>query len=114
MPTLTNNDRVVNKMLQKLIFPRFSTPRALISDGGSHFCNHVIEALLKKYGVTHKVATPYHPQISGQIEVSNRELKWILEKIVSSSWKDWALKLDDVYGHIGQPLKPQLILLLIN
>ena len=55
----------------------------------------MIEALLKKYGVTHKVATPYHPQTSGQDEVSNREIKWILDKTVSSSRKDWALKLND-------------------
>ena len=61
MPTLTNDARVVKKILQKVIFIRFGTPRALISDGGSHFSNHVIEALLKKYGVTHKVATPYRP-----------------------------------------------------
>ena len=73
----------------------FNTPRTLISDGGSHFCNNMIEVLLKKYRVTHKVATPYHPQTSGQVEVSNREIKWILEKTVSSSRKDWALKLDD-------------------
>ena len=55
----------------------------------------MIEVILKKYGVTHKVATPYHPQTSGKVEVSNREIKWILEKIVSSSRKDSALKLDD-------------------
>ena len=61
MPTLTNDARVVKKMLYKVIFLRFGTPRALVSDGGSHFCNHVIEALLKNYGVTHKVAPPYHP-----------------------------------------------------
>ena len=67
----------------------------MICDEGSHFCNHVIEALLKKYGVTHKVATPYHPQTSGQVQISNREIKWILEKTVSSSRKDWVLKLDD-------------------
>ena len=95
IPTLTNNARVVKKMLQKVIFPRFGTPRALISDGGSHFCNHMIEDLLKKYRVTHKVATPYHPQTSGQVEVSNREIKWILEKTISSLRKDRALKLDD-------------------
>ena len=95
MATITNDAKVVKKMLKKIIFSRFGTPRALISDGGSHFCNHIIEALLKKYGVTHKVATPYHPQTSGQVEVSNREIKWILEKMVSSSRKDWALKLDD-------------------
>ena len=65
MPTLTNDARVVKKMLKKVIFLRFGTPRALISDGGSYFCNHVIEALLKKYRVTHKVTTPYHPQTGG-------------------------------------------------
>ena len=45
--------------------------------------------------MTHKFATPYHTQTSGQVEVSNREIKWIFEKTVSSSRKDWALKLDD-------------------
>ena len=93
--TITNDAKVVKKMLKKIIFPRFGTPRALISGGDSYFCNHVIETLLKKYGVTHKVATPYHPQTSGQVKISNREIKWILEKTVSSSRKDWALMLDD-------------------
>ena len=84
-------------MLKKTIFPRFGTPRALISDGDSHFYNQVIESLLKKYRVTHKVATPYHLQTSGQVEVRNREIKQILEKTVSSSRKDWALKLNDAF-----------------
>ncbi|CAL2266739.1 unnamed protein product [Prunus armeniaca] len=48
-----------------------------------------------KYGITHRVATPYHPQTSGQVEVSNREIKRILEKTVSSTRKDWSLKLSD-------------------
>lgn len=51
----------------------------MISDGGSHFIERKFEALLKKYGATHKVATPYHPQTSRQVEVSNREIKAILE-----------------------------------
>ena len=54
-----------------------------------------MEALLKKYNVHHRIATPYHPQTSGQVEVSNRQIKQILEKTVNSSRKDWSLKLDD-------------------
>ena len=91
----TNDAKVVTKFIKKNVFSRFGTPRAIISDGGTHFCNRQFEALLTKYGVTHKVATPYHPQTSGQVEVSNRELKRILEKTVNSSRKDWSTKLDD-------------------
>lgn len=68
----TNDARVVVKFLKKHIFTRFGTPRAIISDGGMHFCNKQFDNLLKKYGITHKIATPYHPQTNGQVEVSNR------------------------------------------
>ncbi|XP_019057166.1 PREDICTED: uncharacterized protein LOC104806089 [Tarenaya hassleriana] len=95
MASPTNDSKVVTKMFKRVIFPRFGTPRVVISDGGSHFINRTIEALLKKYGVRHKVATPYHPQTSGQVEVSNREIKAILEKTMSRSRKDWVSKLDD-------------------
>ena len=86
---------MVSKFFNKVIFPRFGTPRVVISDGGSHFIEKKFESLLRKYGVSHRVATPYHPQTSGQVEVSNREIKAILEKTVSRSRKDWAMKLDD-------------------
>ncbi|XP_016164727.1 uncharacterized protein LOC107607269 [Arachis ipaensis] len=51
--------------------------------------------LMKKYGIIHKVATAYHPQTNGQAEVSNREIKCILEKIVKPHKKDWSSKLGD-------------------
>ena len=79
----------------KKFFNRFGVPRPIISDGGSHFCNKQFEALLKKYRVHHKVATPYHPQTSGQVDVTNIKIKKILEKKVGVSRKDWSLKLDD-------------------
>ncbi len=91
----TNNVRVVIKILKKYIFARCDILRAIISDGGSHFYNNQFKFLLRKNGVTHKVVTLYHPQISGQVEISNRKLKRILENIVNHSRKDWSLKLDD-------------------
>ena len=91
----TNDTRVVVKLFKKIIFPRFGVPRLVISDGGFHFISKQLENLLKKCGVRHRVATPYHPQTSGQVEVSNREIKSILEKTVSTNRKDWAAKLDD-------------------
>ncbi|XP_058725797.1 uncharacterized protein LOC131597100 [Vicia villosa] len=91
----TNDARVVVNFLKTNIFSRFGVPRALISDEGTHFLNKLMENLLKKYNVKHKIATAYHPQTSGQVEVSNRQIKQILEKAVSASRKDWSLKLED-------------------
>nr|GEW61865.1 reverse transcriptase domain-containing protein [Tanacetum cinerariifolium] len=48
-----------------------------------------------KYGVTHRLATAYHPQTSGQVEVSNRGLKCILERMVGENHASWSDKLDD-------------------
>ncbi|CAM8877682.1 unnamed protein product [Rhodiola kirilowii] len=91
----TCDAKVFTRLFKKTIFPRFGVPRTVISDGRSHFKEKHLEALLSKYGVSHMVAMPYHPPISGQVEISNREIKAILEKTVGSSRKYWSSKLDD-------------------
>jgi len=83
------------KLFKSIIFPRFGVPRILISDGGKHFINKILVKLLIQYGVKHRVATPYHPQTSDQVEVFNRQIKEILEKTVEKSKKEWSYKLDD-------------------
>jgi transposase InsO family protein len=93
--TRNNDAKTVINFVQTNIFVRFGTPRAVVSDRGTHFCNKVVEALFKKYGVVHRMLTAYHPQTSGQAEVSNQEIKSILEKTVNPSRKDWSLRLDD-------------------
>ncbi|CAA7036478.1 unnamed protein product [Microthlaspi erraticum] len=95
IPCPTCDAKVVVKLFRTIIFPRFGIPRVVISDGGSHFINKVFEKLMRSHGVKHKVATPYHPQTSGQVEVSNRQIKAILEKTVSFTRKDWAARLDE-------------------
>ncbi|KAL6310937.1 hypothetical protein AAG906_016240 [Vitis piasezkii] len=95
IPCRSNDHRVVLKFLKDNIFARFGVPKAIISDGGTHFCNKPFETLLAKYGVKHKVATPYHPQTSGQVELANREIKNILMKVVNVNRKDWSIKLLD-------------------
>ncbi|GER28809.1 transposon Ty3-G gag-pol polyprotein [Striga asiatica] len=84
IPTRTCDAKVVIKFLQ-----------TIVSDGGKHFCNRIFEKLMKKYDISHKVATPYHPQTSGQAETSNKQIKTILENTVNSSRKDWSSRLDD-------------------
>ena len=70
--TRTNDHKVFLKFLKEHIFSCYGVPRAIISDGGLHFCNLSFENLLKNYGVTHKVSTAYHPQTNGQAELANR------------------------------------------
>lgn len=91
----TNDAKVVLTMFKSVIFLRFGVPRVMISDGGSHFINKLFGNFLKKHGVNHKVATPYHPQTSGQVGISNREIKSILEKNMITTRNDWSLKLAD-------------------
>ncbi|GJY81646.1 reverse transcriptase domain-containing protein [Tanacetum coccineum] len=59
--------------------------------GGHYGANYTA----KKYGVTHRLATAYHPQTSGQVEVSNRGLKRILERTVGENRASWSDRLDD-------------------
>nr|GEW97451.1 reverse transcriptase domain-containing protein [Tanacetum cinerariifolium] len=70
-------------------------PRAIISDRGTHFCNDQFTKVMYKYSVTHRLAIVYHPQTSGQVEVSNRGLKRILERTVGANCASWSDKLDD-------------------
>ncbi|GJR68846.1 reverse transcriptase domain-containing protein [Tanacetum coccineum] len=90
----TSDARVVVKFLKSLL-SRFGTPRANISDRGTYFCNDKFDKVMSKYGVTHRLLTPYHPQTSGQVEVTNRGLKRILERTVGENRASWSDKLDD-------------------
>nr|GFA80375.1 reverse transcriptase domain-containing protein [Tanacetum cinerariifolium] len=90
----TNDARVVVKFLKSL-FSRFGTPKTIISDRGTHFCNDQFSRVMAKYGVTHRLSTTYHPQTSGQVEVTNRGLKRILERTVGENHASWSDKLED-------------------
>nr|GEU82043.1 reverse transcriptase domain-containing protein [Tanacetum cinerariifolium] len=90
----TNDARVVVKFLKSL-FAQFGTPRAIISDRRTHFCNDKFAKVMSKYGVTHRLSTAYHPQTSGQVEVSNRGLKHIFERTVGENRASWSNKLID-------------------
>ena len=71
-------------MFQETIFLCFGVPQVGISNGGSHFIDKTFKKCLTKLGVDHRVATPYHPQTSGQEETSNKQIKNILQKTVNA------------------------------
>ena len=90
------NDAItVVGFIQRNLFSRFGAPRTIISDEGSHFANKVFAKLMSRYGIKHMMVLAYHPQSNGQVEISNREIKKIMEKIVNTSRKDWSIRVDD-------------------
>ncbi|GKA73295.1 reverse transcriptase domain-containing protein [Tanacetum coccineum] len=100
--TTSNNALDILKLEMEMEIPRYTTLfsrygalRAIISDSGTHFCNDKFDKVMSKYGVTHRLSTAYHPQTSGQVEVTNRGLKRILERTVGENRASWSDKLDD-------------------
>ena len=83
-----NDGTTVVGFIQINILSRFGAPRTIISDEGSHFENKVFAKLMNIYGIKHMMGLASHPQSNGQVEISNREIKKILEKTVNASRKD--------------------------
>jgi hypothetical protein len=81
------------RMFHVVIFPRYRVQRIVISDGGSHFIDRTFRKALSEVGVDHWIATPYHPQTSGQVETSNKQIKNILQKTVNQMGRSWRSKL---------------------
>ncbi|GJX27505.1 reverse transcriptase domain-containing protein [Tanacetum coccineum] len=84
-----------NKYILVAVDYLFGAPHAIISDHGTHFYNDQFAKVMLKYGVTYCLSTAYHPQTSGQVEVSNRGIKRIFERTVGKNRTSWSEKLDD-------------------
>ena len=99
------DSRSSKRIFQEIIFPCFGVPRVVISDGGSHFIDKTFNKCLNELGVDHRVATPYHPQASGQAETSNKQIKNILQKTVNAMGRDGRASYLMHSGHIGQHIR---------
>ena len=74
MPCKVTDAKHARKKFHEIIFPGFGTPQMVISDGGLHFIDSAFRNFLKELGTRHNIATPYHPQTSGQAETSNKTI----------------------------------------
>jgi hypothetical protein len=95
MPCRAADAKNSMKIFEEIIFPSFGVLRMVISNGGTHFTDKGFHRYLMKHGICHNVATPYHPQTSGQAEISNKQIKNILQKW-STKWK--------LHGKIDYPM----------
>ena len=89
-----NDANTIVGFIQRKILSKFRALRTIISNEGGHFASKLLEKLMSIYGIKHVMGLAYHPQSNGQAEISNKEIKNILEKMVSTR-KDWSAKLDD-------------------
>jgi transposase InsO family protein len=92
-------------MFHEAIFPRYGVPRIVISDGGSHFIDRTFRKALTEVGVDHRIATPYHPQMSSQAETSNKQIKNILQMMVNQMAKAERASSVKLCGHTERPSK---------
>jgi transposase InsO family protein len=83
------------RIFHVVIFPMYGVPRIVISDGGSHFIDQTFWKALTEVGVDHRIATPYHPQTSGEVAKSNKQIKNILQKTVNQMGRSWKSKLSE-------------------
>ena len=83
-----NDANTVMRFIQRNILSRYGAPRTIISDEGGHVENKLFAKLLSRYGVIYAMRLASHPQSNRQAEISNWEIKNILEKTVNASKKD--------------------------
>ncbi|CAN6547907.1 unnamed protein product [Malus baccata var. baccata] len=89
---------IVNYLVKGVVHPdlTFQQKKKFLSDVKHYFWD---EPYLFKYCpdqiIRRCIPEAEQESTSGQVEVSNRELKRILEKTVGSTRKDWSLKLND-------------------
>jgi hypothetical protein len=95
IPTKSADHATTMKILKDIIFPRFGVPIFIVIDGGSHFLHGFFRKNLAKYSVNQRLASPYHPQTSVEVELSNREIKLILENTINRARSNWPTKIND-------------------
>ena len=89
------NDQAVIDFLYSETFTHFGVPKEVVTDGGPQFVSHQFEALLLKYHIQHWIASPYHPQANGQVEITNKVIEAILSKTIKSHHRDWDDRLPE-------------------
>ena len=87
--------KTVIKFLKRNIFTRFGTPRVLISDGGSHFCNAQLQKVLEHYGVRHKVPTTILKLMVRQRFLTRKLRRFWKKQYLLPKRIGWSNKLDE-------------------
>ena len=88
--------QVVSCFLFEDIFVHFGIPREILIDGGHQFTYHLIQNMVEKYKILHRITLPYHPRENRQVESTNKVIDGILTKTVANHQRDWDNKIPEV------------------
>ena len=76
------------KFIKKSLIYRYGVPHHIVTNNGVQFQAEIAE-LLQRYGIEHRISSPYRPQANGAVEAANKNVKRILSKMVKT-YKDWS------------------------
>lgn len=74
----------------------FGIPEQLSSDQGNEFTNDVLARINDRFGVGHKVTSPYYPQSNGLAERFNRTLKTAISAYCEEKPGSWDKYLESI------------------
>jgi len=80
--------QVVVKFIKNNIICRYGVPSKIITDNGTNLNNDMVQALCEKFKIEHHNSSPYRPQMNGAVEAANKNIKKIVQKMVTT-YKDW-------------------------
>ncbi|PKI64650.1 hypothetical protein CRG98_014939 [Punica granatum] len=81
-------DYAVARFLKRDIIARYEIPATIITDNAKNLNNKFINELCAQFKIQHRNSSPYHPQMNGAVEATNKNIKRIIEKMMVN-YKDW-------------------------
>ncbi len=81
------------QMIIQNVLRYYGLPTSIISDRGSQFALLVQKTLYKILGITSKLSLAFYPEIDGQSEITNQEIKRYLRTFYNYAQDDQVRKL---------------------
>ena len=93
MPTYSDDGKMMAQFLLNHVISRFGVPQAIVIAHGSHFHNYMMFELIAKLGLSHEISTPYYLEVNVKVEVNNKVLKTMLQRMIGVHKSYWNLFL---------------------
>ena len=76
--------KVVANFVRNKLICHFGVPESLITNNGANLNRHLMKEICEQFKITHRNSTAYRPQMNGVVEAANKNIKWILRKMIDN------------------------------